>query len=56
MFCDEIGWKNGGDFWISGLASPGPKVQKSLSLSRKRRMFAAQREASLRDEYGAITK
>jgi hypothetical protein len=31
MFCDEIGLKNGDDFWISGLARPRPKVQKSKS-------------------------
>jgi hypothetical protein len=31
MFVDEIGWQNGNDFWISGLARPGPKVQKSVA-------------------------
>jgi hypothetical protein len=36
MFCDEIGWKNGGDFWISGRARPGPKVQKLIGSSFRR--------------------
>jgi hypothetical protein len=31
MFFDEIGWQNGNDFWISGLARPGPNVQKSVA-------------------------
>ena len=43
MFADEISLKNGEDFWISGLASPGPKVQRSPATTGERRAPARSR-------------
>jgi hypothetical protein len=49
MLADEIGWKNGGDFWISGLARLGPKVQKPPGvLSVAKRAFGDSIPKSLR--------
>jgi hypothetical protein len=47
MSSDEIGLNNGDDFWISGLAIPGSKVQKSSAPFQRERPTPARSRMGL---------